>query len=256
MALKGNLGTMPELNHQNKVLSVGMGSINVLDTYLSPNTYRGSVFLLSNDVTKKVILMNREMFSNSFFVFNVSNMSDNSDKGQEVSFLCDYRYSLSYELVDEKNFSLYAGPEGFMKIGALYNMRNSNNPIQVKLHLAVAVTSQAVYRFRVAEYPFAMRYRVDIPLIGTIFSPEYGQLYYEMLEYNQFKNAFPFAWPGNAPSLSHLLSLDFPVRDFQLRLSFLGDYFQYQVYGLKSKIFTNTIMIGVSRKLNFLYNGR
>lgn len=252
-----NVGTMPEeLSYQNKTLSVGMGSINALDTYLSPNTYRGTALFLLTDVTKKAMLRNREAYFNSLFVFNISSMSDNSNRGQEFSFMFDYRYSLNFEIVEDNNFSLYAGPETVMKIGSIYNIRNSNNPIQAKLHLAIAVTSQAVYRFKVVDYPLAMRYRIDLPLLGTIFSPEYGQLYYEMFEYNQFSKAFVLAWPGNTPSCSQFISLDLPVKDIQIRVTFFGDYFKYKVNGLKSSIFTNTFMIGVSKKMEFLYNGR
>ncbi|MGG6550492.1 UNVERIFIED_CONTAM: DUF3316 domain-containing protein, partial [Prevotella sp. 15_C9] len=65
-------------------------------------------------------------------------------------------------------------------MGFLYNTRNGNNPEQAYLGLNLAPRLSADYAFRIRSHPFQIRYEAQVPLVGVMFSPNYGQSYYEI----------------------------------------------------------------------------
>ncbi len=109
----------------------------------------------------------------------------------------------------------------------------------------------AVYPFHIRRVPFTVRYQASLPLTGVMFSPQYGQSYYEMSLGNYDHNVC-FTHPGNAPSMRHLLTLDFPVAGFTFRTGYLCDIRQSRVNGLRSHIWNHSFMIGYVKHFNFI----
>ena len=72
------------------------------------------------------------------------------------------------------------GGEAALTLGGLYNLRNSNNPATAKAAIDLGATAMASYHFYISRLPVTLRYQVSLPVIGTFFSPEFGQSYYEM----------------------------------------------------------------------------
>ena len=64
--------------------------------------------------------------------------------------------------------------------GFIYNLRNSNNPAQAKAYGSIDASAMAIYKFKIGNYPLVLRYQANLPLMGLMFSPEYGQSYYEI----------------------------------------------------------------------------
>ena len=108
----------------------------------------------------------------------------------------------------------------------------------------IAASAMAVYRFTLLNRLFAVRYQFDMPLIGLMFSPAFGQSYYEMFSLGHYDHNVCATWAGNAPTFRNLLTLDAPLGSGTLRIGWRGDIRQSHVNHLKSHTWSNLFMIG------------
>ena len=167
----------------------------------------------------------------------------------------------------------------------IYIRRNSNNPAQAKAYGGLGASGMLIYKFHIARYPLTVRYQANLPLLGVMFSPEYGESYYEIFSLGNGGRNVVFTSLHNNPSLRQLVTLDFPIRTVTLRthymvlrytslhnqppmrqlltldnpqglttlrVGYLGDYQQSKVNNLKSHAYSHDFMIGFVRNLYLL----
>ena len=114
-----------------------------------------------------------------------------------------------------EGFTIMAGGSTGVDAGVFYNARNSNNPAAAKAAWTVRALGAGVWNGRVGRLPLCLRYQAELPLAGMFFSPEYGELYYEIYLGNH-KGLLRGAWPGNYFRLNNLLTCDLRLWDHQL----------------------------------------
>ena len=68
-----------------------------------------------------------------------------------------------------------------------------------------------------------LRYQVNVPMIGLMFSPHYGQSYYEIFSLGNSSGVIQFTSLHNQPSLRQMLSVDLPIGYTKMRFSYLAD---------------------------------
>ena len=150
----------------------------------------------------------------------------------------------------ESSFHLQAGLAANANLGFLYDMSSSNNPAQARLALNIMPAGIATYGFTRWQQHFSLRYELNLPLVGIMFSPNYGQSYYEIFTRGNYdRNVVPTTFVS-APTFRQILTLDWQASEkWALRIGYLGNYQQADINHLKQHIYTHRVLLGISRCL-------
>lgn len=222
----------------------GAGFTNLLDTYLSPMEYTGPEIRVMRESMRMTKLMGGNVSVQSLFQINLSLTDNRADTGSEMAGMANWNYAWHYRFRIGERLKILAGPVVDLTGGFVYNVRNSNNPAQAKAYANVGASGMAIYRFRIGRYPLTARYQANLPLMGMMFSPEYGQSYYEIFELEHKGSNLLFTSLHNMPSLRQLLTLDFPVGKATLRAGYICDIQQAKANHLKSHTWSHVFMLG------------
>lgn len=234
----------------NKIITnaqmISVGSTDILDTYLSPEKYTGiELRYISHTIRRREgrkwsrLLVHQGSFSK---------VESRSGDGNEIAGMYTFTYGAhrNWHLLDGR-LSLKAGGQADVTAGFLYNTRNGNNPAQARLALNIAPSAGATYRFRLFKHVSSLNYEVSTPLFGVMFSPNYGQSYYEIFNKGNYDHNIVPTTIASTPSLRQMLTLDFTLHHTTLRIGWLGDYRQAKVNNLKYHEYSNMLVIGIVR---------
>lgn len=230
----------------------GVGKTHVLDTYLSPIVYSGPEVRLMFEKTRPLKRGNGRILSQTIVQGHFAYTKNTSKMADEYVGMLQLNFGWHYKFYNYRRLQLYAGLAGDLNAGCFYMKRNSNNPAQGKLYFNTELSGMAVYHFRIKRKWLKARYQLSAPLMGVMFSPEYGQSYYEIFSLRQSKGNVKFTHPFNEPSLRHYLSVDIPFRTYAMRVGYIGDFHQSKVNNLKCHTYSHLFMFGVVKHLFLL----
>ena len=232
-------------------LLFGFGGSNQMDTYLSPMEYDGwqaSVLTGRERMTR----MAGGRISFQSMMQAAATRTENPARTAEMwGGRIAYDAAWHWNWTPAKGLRLKAGAQVGTDLGFLYNNRNGNNPAQGRVSADMAASVAAAYAFRIRRFPLALRYQADVPLLGCMFSPQYGQSYYELYIGNRDHNVC-FAHPGNAFSIRSLLMMDLVFSRTTMRLGYLCDVRQSNVNGISTHDFSHSFMLGYVRYFKVL----
>ena len=232
-------------------LMFGVGGSNQFDTYLSPMEYKGSQFTFLRE-TLRMTHRAKERLSFQSLTQGTFSMTENpAQNANEYGGHIGYNAGWHYNWMLRERLRLMAGGLLGADAGFLYNERNGNNPAQARLKADMALSLAGIYKFRLWRQMLALRYQADLPLLGCMFSPQYGQSYWEISQGNRDHNVC-FTSPGNALSLRQLFTLDFPVRRFTIRTGYFSDIRQSHVNGIKMHDISRSFLIGFVRHFSII----
>ena len=237
---------------EERAFSLGGGMTHLLDTYLSPLTYKGGHIAIRDERFSQARSANGRWFTQSSFFLHGDYTLAAGRSGLMVGGMADYSHTQYYKVSQGKNrkdLSLYIGPQGQLRIGGIYNMRNSNNPAQLKLGMHLAASAMAKYEFSKGSTPMNVRLQTDIPLLGIAFGPDYGQSYYEIFYLGQSEGCIHLTSFHNNLSLRTKLSYDVEFRTYTLRLTWQEDLYHWQLGNQQYRMFTHSIMLGYVKNL-------
>ena len=232
----------------------GVGFANMYDTYLSPQEYRGVEFRLSRESLRKTRWADGKLMRQVFFQGYANYTHNRVDNNNTVAALLNWNYGLHYRLCQAGNLRLLAGGLVDAAGGFVWNLRNGNNPASARASVALDASVAAVWDFRVRRVPFTLRYQLDVPLAGVMFSPHYGQSYYEIFSLGNAGGVVRFTSLHNRPSWRHRLSLDFPTGRLKMRFTYLWDAQQSSLNHIDTHAYSHIFMVGFVKQFSLLPN--
>ncbi|WP_462337616.1 DUF3316 domain-containing protein [Phocaeicola barnesiae] len=227
----------------------GAGFNNVLETYLTPLEYKGPELRFMHEGMRMTRLMDGKVSGQHLLQVMASKTRNPARNGEMYTGMVSWSYALHYQFALRENLKLLAGPYIDLNGGVVYNRRNSNNPAQAKAYGNIGASGMLIYKFHLGNYPMTVRYQANLPLLGAMFSPEFGESYYELFVLKNGGQHVKFTSVHNQPSLQQLVTLDFPVSRAILRVGYLCDIRQAKVNHLKGHLYSHDFLIGFVRNL-------
>ena len=224
---------------------IGVGSSKILDTYINQEKYSGIGFTYL--YIKERAREDRKWNSVIEHELDLSSTKDRSEDNQMIE--GDYnlywgRYYHWHLFADR--LLIKAGGLANVNLGFLYDTTASNNPAQARISLNLMPAAIATYHFPLFGEQFALRYELNVPLVGVMFSPNYGQSYYEIFNRGNYDHNIVPTTFISAPTFRQMLSLDWRINEkWALRLGYLGNYQQAEVNNLKQHVYAHRVMIGI-----------
>ena len=217
-------------------LMLGVGSADVMDTYLSPYSYKGTRLSLSVE-SHYPHTMHRLAVHGAA----MENMAGNVN---EYDAAISYALAHHFDLSSIGRFNLKAGPMGQVYAGCIYNERNGNNPAQAKLSAMCCASAVASYTFDIKGRHIGVEYSISIPVLGLAYSPQFGQSYYEEFVLGQSDHNCVIAHTFNTPALRHRLLLDFPLKRTSVYVGYEGVADQSKYNNLRYHSYSHSFTFG------------
>lgn len=233
---------------------LGIGSKNQLDTYLSPLEYSGTEIRFVQDNLRATRFMKNRVAFQSLLQINGSYTKSPTDDGKYISGLVDWNVAWLYTWNVAEGLRILAGPQTGLHLGFIYNTRNGNNPAQARLSADIGATGMAVYDFHIKKQAFSLHYQANFPLAGLMFSPQYGQSYYEIFSLGHSDHNVCFTSPFSAVNFDQLLLLDVPTRSVTLRIGYEGCIRQSKVNEIKTHDWSHLFLIGIVKHFALIKN--
>ena len=234
-----------KLNYRSNLF--GIGKINVYDTYLSPLNYTGTSLSFMQENMKMTGLGDGNIAVQQLFNIEFSSSENATGNATNYTGFMEYSYGLFYRFTPLPELKIFAGSQADGLIGFIYNTRNGNNPATAKAHLNLTLSAATSYNFKVKSQPLRVRYQISSPFAGIMFSPHYGQSYYEISLGNDDHLA-NFSSYHNQIILRNNFSLEIPLSFMTLRLMYINSVYETRIYNIETRIHNNSFMIGFTRE--------
>lgn len=234
---------------QTTATQLSIGGVDVLDTYLSPEKYHGVEWRFVSEVNRD---SRKHQWQNGVLTYNLTHegafayVHNRVGNTHEYVGHYDFSYAVSrkWNLLDD-DLHIDAGAMVDAFVGFNYNDRNGNNPAQGYGSLALGMRCSAAYTFTLFSKRITASYEARIPFVGVMFSPNYGQSYYEMFNLGNYDHNI-VAYSVSPLQLRQQLAFDIPVaRRTSLRIGYMCDIRQAKPNNLKQHHYYNAATIGV-----------
>ncbi len=226
LSLKGqnNVWNLPGYRETVRVGSVGLGTVNSRDTYLSQSTYSG--FLVAGETDTWTGYKPYRLFSygRTHSALQIGLLNNSLGGGETMSASGSFHWSGMWHAVETGSYDLLLGPAAMTELAVLYNVQNSNNPVDVTGYIGAGICVDNTVRFSVFHRPMAVQATFHMPLAGVGFAPDYDMPYWYIYQYGEYGKVLHFINPFNNPAFTQQVDLIVPVRSNRLRIGYTFDY--------------------------------
>ncbi|NDV67817.1 DUF3316 domain-containing protein [Dysgonomonas sp. 25] len=238
-------------NPVNSATMIAIGNTNLYDTYLSPLKYKGTSIRVMNERMNRLSWFDGKFVKQQVIDLELA-IGDNPAKtASEYWLMLNYRLGGHYDIWQAGDFKLRAGGIWDASLGVLYNERNGNNPASARAYTNLNFSVIGIYSWK----DFTFRWQMDTPFAGIMFSPRFGQSYYEISLGNSVGNV-NFASFHNQRALRNYITVDFPVWKFTVRAGYLGSFYQTKVHSINTHTYSNSFVIGLVKESINLSGGK
>lgn len=226
------------------VYRLEVGRADARSTYLSPLRYSGTYFGAAGEWTK-AFQRNPEHLVMTFAAdLNYRNMLNPAHSARMLGLDARFNWGMAYRWKLPNNLQLAAG--GLLDIdgGALYLLRNGNNPVTVLASAGIDLDLSLSWHFNIGCLPVLISDRVQLPTIGAFFAPQYGETFYEIYLGNHSGLAH-CGWWGNNFGIGNMLSVKLDFGRTAMEIGYRYDYRSYYANHLVTRTSLNSFVIGV-----------
>lgn len=224
---------------------VETGCVDIADTYLTPLHYDGWHSAIRYERTQPM------RFNPSAWIMQLrlAGIFDHTEnKTRNATMLhgsAEATWGMMRRFSIPGGVTLGIGPGLSADLGVLYLSRNSNNPASAKAAVTLDAMAYASWSSHVGPLKFTLRYQPTLPVTGAFFSPDYGQLYYQIYlgEHGGLAHA---AWWGNYFRLDNLVTADLHFGNTSLRLGYRNNILSSKVNDIVTQDITHAFVIGIT----------
>lgn len=237
------------------IFQLRFGSSHLADTYLTPLKYSGTqgsfcyrrLQAMKFSPEKWVMMLSADVQFDR--TLNPKRNATMWYGGVSASWGMTRRYRITEHL------SAGYGGTTSMQLGCLLNSRNGNNPASAKFDWMVGANGYACWNGTIRRFHYTLRNELHLPVAGVFFSPQYGELYYEIWLGNRSGLVHP-AWWGNYFRMDNTFTADLHFGATTLRLGYCFDMNTTRVNNITSRRFRHSAVIGIASQLVSLSHGR
>jgi hypothetical protein len=225
--------------------TIEAGSSHIADTYLSPIKYNGWHLGLNYERWQAMKFDPRRWVMQ--MQFGVSGERALNYAGNAVMWYAgiDFSWAMMRRWKPAKHLTVGVGGKADLNLGCMYLERNGNNPAAAKAAVTIDATAYANYNFKIGRLPVSLTWQPTLPLTGAFFSPDFGELYYEIYLGDRSGLAH-CAWFGNYFRLDNKVTADLHFGATSLRLGYSGRIESTKANNIVSNHFSHAFVIGIS----------
>ncbi len=247
ITLSTSLGILAQERESATLIAFGHRSQS--DTYLSNERYNGASLGVISQKSRPTHWLDRRVYVQHLTQGDVAYCKARAHKHSTISGLFHWQVAWQYHFMPtNSNWEINAGPGLQTNFGFVYNTLGGNNPASAKASLHVIASAQARRHFDIGSNKFTATLQADVPLSGVLFSPDYGQSYYEIFSLGKYSHNICYAFPLKAFQANTMLTLDWHIKpSASLRIGYQGMFMQSDANNLKTQDFSHHIILGYVR---------
>ena len=153
-----------DIEHIEKSTTFAIGQTNRLDTYLSPEKYKGTDFHFISDIYRVRPDRLNLNFTHEGAIDYTHNRADNANS---LAGHYNFAFSMLKAIKHRSDYGIHAGFMSDLYTGFAYNMRNTaNNPAQGYASLSIGGAIKAYYNISIGNKYLKVNYEARLPLVG------------------------------------------------------------------------------------------
>lgn len=229
------------------VYTAEVGASKIIDTYLSPLKYDGLYAALHFERMQAMKFNPDRWVMQLQFDAEVDRVLSPSRNAEMWYGGVDASWGMMHRWQVAKGLTLAAGGSTTLDLGCRYSMRNGNNPASARAAWTVNATGYAAWNFNIGSLPVTLCYQPTLPVVGAFFSPEYGQLYYEIYlgEWNGLAHA---AHWGNYFEMENVITADLRFSATSLRIGYRNNILSTHINNITTRMATHGIVLGLTHE--------
>lgn len=223
---------------------IEVGSAHLADTYLTPLHYDGWHSALTYSRTQAMRFDPTRWSMHLHLAANLDHTQNPARNATMWNLDIEGRWGMTrrYDITPRINAGI--GAFTAINFGALYLTRNGNNPAAAKGAWTLGINAAGTYSMRIGRLPVTWGIAASMPLTGVFFTPQYGQLYYE-LYLGDRRGLAHAAWLGNYRRIDTRAWADIHLGGTTLRLGYHFDLRSTRANDITSRSITHALSIAI-----------